>query len=259
MLHDMTMPGAPPADPTNAHADDAAAAALGEQLFTDTSLSPTNTVSCATCHDPAKSYSDGKPQAVGVATGDRNAPSLLLASYAPWQFWDGRADSQWMQATGPFENAKEFNSSRLFIAHAISDRYDASYAAIFGALPDMSNATQFPASGKPGDASWTAMAPADQAAVTTIFTNATKSIEAFERTLRVQPNALDAYVGGKYGSAHGPAKTRRSRVLRQRLRAMSLGAAAHRRRISRDAISHGSPRSRRRPRADRRHSTFAWE
>jgi cytochrome c peroxidase len=205
-LHDMAMPGAPPADPTNAHADDAAAATLGEQLFTDTSLSPTNTVSCATCHDPAKSYADGKPQAVGVAAGDRNAPSLLLAGYAPWQFWDGRADSQWMQATGPIENAKEFNSSRLFIAHAMNDRYNASYTAIFGALPDMSNATQFPASGKPGDASWSAMASADQAAVTTIFSNVAKSIEAFERTLRVKPNALDAYIGGNLSALSDPQK-----------------------------------------------------
>ncbi|MEO7111426.1 MAG: cytochrome c peroxidase [Polyangiaceae bacterium] len=206
-LHDMAMPGPPPPDPTNAHADDAAAATLGEQLFSDTTLSPSNTVSCATCHDPAKSYADGKAQAVGVATGDRNAPSLLLASYSPWQFWDGRADSQWMQATGPLENAKEFNSSRLFVAHAISDRYNASYAAIFGALPDLSNAAQFPASGKPGDASWTGMAPADQAAVTTIYSNVGKSIEAFERTLRVQPNALDAYIGGNLAALTTDQKT----------------------------------------------------
>ncbi len=206
-LHDMAMPGAPPADPTNAHADDPAAAALGEQLFSDTSLSPTNTVACATCHDPSKSYADGKPQAVGVATGDRNSPSILLASYSPWQFWDGRADSQWMQATGPFENPKEFNSSRLFVAHAISDRYGASYAAIFGALPDMSNTTQFPASGKPGDASWDGMAAADQAAVTTIYANVAKSIQAFERTLRVEPNALDAYIGGNLAALTPDQKT----------------------------------------------------
>ena len=206
-MHDMTMPGAPPPDPTNAHADDAAAATLGEQLFSDTSLSPTNTVACSTCHDPSKSYTDGKPQSVGVATGDRNSPSLLLASYASWQFWDGRADSQWMQAAGPFENAKEFNSSRLFVAHAINDRYNASYTAIFGALPDMSNATQFPASGKPGDPSWDGMAPADQAAVTAIYANVAKSIQAFERTLRVQPNALDAYIGGNLAALTTDQKT----------------------------------------------------
>ena len=205
-MHDMKMPGAPPADPTNAHADDPAAATLGEALFSDKSLSPSNTVSCATCHDPNASFADGKPQAVGVATGDRNSPSVLLASYTPWQFWDGRADSLWMQATGPFENAKEFASSRLFVAHAIADRYSASYEPIFGALPDMSNSTQFPASGKPGDASWDGMAAGDQAAVTTIYANVAKAIEAFERTLRVQPNALDAYIGGDLAALSDPQK-----------------------------------------------------
>lgn len=205
-MHDMKMPDAPPADPTNAHADDAAAATLGGQLFADTSLSPSNTVSCATCHDPNKSFTDAKPQSVGVTIGDRNSPSILLASHAPWQFWDGRADSLWMQATGPFENAKEFDSSRLFVAHAMSDRYSASYTAIFGTLPDMSNTTQFPASGKPGDASWEGMAPADQAAVTTIYANVAKSIEAYERTLRVQPNALDAYIGGNLAALTDPQK-----------------------------------------------------
>ena len=195
-MHAMTMPGALPADPTNAHADDSAAATLGQTLFTDSLLSPSGNVSCATCHQPNKSFQDSAPVPIAIGTGDRNTPSVLLASYAPWQFWDGRADSVWMQATGPFENPKEFNSSRLFVAHGIANRYGSQYAAIFGALPDMSNSSRFPASGKPGDASWDVMAAADQAAVTTIFANVAKAIAAYERTLRVQPNALDRYIGG---------------------------------------------------------------
>ena len=206
-MHAMTMPDAPPADPTNAHADDAAAAALGQTLFTDSLLSPSGNVSCATCHDPNKSFQDSAPVAVGIGPGDRNSPSVLLASYAPWQFWDGRADSLWMQATGPFENPIEFDSSRLFVAHGIASRYSAQYTTIFGALPDMSNASRFPANGKPGDASWDAMAPADQAAVTTIFANVAKAIEAYERTLRVQPNALDAYIGGNPSALTADQKT----------------------------------------------------
>ncbi|MGH7329238.1 MAG: hypothetical protein ACREJX_12895, partial [Polyangiaceae bacterium] len=39
-MHAMTLPGAPPAEPTNAHADDSAAAALGQTLFFATGLSP---------------------------------------------------------------------------------------------------------------------------------------------------------------------------------------------------------------------------
>src|SRR5262249_16534145 len=35
LLHDITVPGAPPPDPTNAKADDPSAAALGKRLFAD--------------------------------------------------------------------------------------------------------------------------------------------------------------------------------------------------------------------------------
>jgi cytochrome c peroxidase len=159
-------------------------------------MSPSGTVACSTCHDATKHFTDGLPQAVGVAPGNRNSPSILLASHQPWQFWDGRADTLWMQAVGPFENDLEFASSRLFVVHGLYDRYQADYQAIFGALPPMSDTTRFPPAGKPGDASWTAMATADQDAVTHAYVNVGKSIEAYERTLVVKPNALDSYASG---------------------------------------------------------------
>jgi cytochrome c peroxidase len=196
LLQQMKIPDAPPPDPTNAKADDPGAVKLGSGLFYDTLLSPSGTVACATCHDPSKSFSDAKPQATGVSTGDRNSPSIVLASHARWQFWDGRADTLWAQALGPFENDKEFASSRLFVAHAIFDRYKISYEAVFGALPPLSDTARFPASGKPGDAAWSAMAAADREAVTRVYVNVGKSIAAFERTLRIGPSAFDTYLGG---------------------------------------------------------------
>jgi cytochrome c peroxidase len=196
MIRAMTPLEALPPDPTNAHADDAAAAALGQKLFSEKLLSPSGTVACSTCHDATKHFTDGLPQAVGVAAGNRNSPSILLASHQPWQFWDGRADTLWMQAVGPFENALEFASSRLYVVHGVYDHYQADYQAIFGALPPMSDTTRFPPAGKPGDASWAAMAAADQDAVTRAYTNVGKAIEAYERTLVVKPNALDAYAAG---------------------------------------------------------------
>jgi cytochrome c peroxidase len=54
-------------------------ATLGAQLFSDTALSSSGTVSCATCHDPKKSFADGKADAEGemkIATG-RNTPTLV--------------------------------------------------------------------------------------------------------------------------------------------------------------------------------------
>lgn len=197
MLHDMTLPGSPPSDPSNAKADDPAAAAFGKRLFSDTTLSPTALVACTSCHDPQKQLQDGLPQSTaGVARVDRNAPAIALAAHARWQFWDGRADTLWMQALGPIENPKEFGSSRLFVAHAVATKYASAYMAVFGLPPPLADTTRFPTSGKPGDATWNAMAPADQAAVTEMFSNVGKAIAAYERTLRVQPNRLDAYIGG---------------------------------------------------------------
>jgi cytochrome c peroxidase len=137
---------------------------------------------------------------------DRNAPAIALASHARWQFWDGRADTLWMQALGPFENAKEFGSSRLFVVRTVLANYAAAYASTFGAAPDMSNVSRFPANGKPGDPSWQAMAASDQKLVTDAFMNVGKAIAAYERTLRVKPNKLDAYIAGDMSALSDPEK-----------------------------------------------------
>jgi cytochrome c peroxidase len=42
-----------------------AKAALGRSLFFDKRLSGDQTLSCGTCHDPAKGFSDGRSRAVG--------------------------------------------------------------------------------------------------------------------------------------------------------------------------------------------------
>lgn len=186
----------PPPDPTNEYGDDPAAAAFGKILFSDKTLSPSNTVSCATCHDPAKSFTDGVDESTGVAKGDRNSPSVALAAHSRWQFWDGRADTLWMQALGPFEDDKEFAGSRLFVAKQIAASYASQYAAIFGAkypLPDLS---ALPANGKPGQPAYDALSDTDKANATRIFVNVAKAIAAFERSLRVKPNALDRYIDG---------------------------------------------------------------
>ncbi|MBL9108843.1 MAG: cytochrome-c peroxidase [Myxococcales bacterium] len=198
MLHDMVLPGPAPKDATNAVADLPAAAALGKDLFSDARLSPGGAVSCATCHAPDKGFADGRPKGVGVAEGDRNTPSILYASHARFQFWDGRADTLWLQATGPIENAAEMGSTRLHVAHRVFTTYRARYEAIFPAspLPPLDDATRFPPAGKPGDASWDTMRSEDKAAVTAIFVRVAKVIEAFERTLSAKPNALDRYIGG---------------------------------------------------------------
>lgn len=212
LIRGMKLTAPPPSDPTNEFGDVPAAAALGKKLFSDTGLSPSGTVSCATCHAPDRSFTDGLPQSVGVVKVDRNSPAVALASYARWQFWDGRADTLWAQALAPPENPKEIGSNRLFIAHQIAQRYAADYAAVFGAkypLPPQleTDATRFPANGKPGDAAWTAMTQADRDAVTRVYVNVGKAIAAFERSLRVKPSAVERYADGQLDALTPPQKS----------------------------------------------------
>lgn len=185
---------APPPDPSNAVGDKPEAVTFGKALFSDTSLSPTNTVSCATCHDPGLELGDGKPQSKGVDTVDRNSPGVALSSHSRWQFWDGRADSLWGQALGPPEDAKEVGSSRLFIAHRIAEKYASEYKAVFGTDPK--EIAALPPSGKPGVPEYDALSDADKEKVTRIYVNFGKAVAAFERAIRVKPNRLDAYAGG---------------------------------------------------------------
>jgi cytochrome c peroxidase len=63
--------------------------ALGQRLFEDPRLSATGAYSCASCHDPARAFTDGRPVAIG-ATGERherNTPSLLNVAYNASYGW----------------------------------------------------------------------------------------------------------------------------------------------------------------------------
>ena len=87
--------------------------ALGRKLFSDTSLSMDRSTSCATCHDPAKAFTDGRALAIGIhhAHGSRNSPTLVNAGNGRAFFWDGRADSLEAQALQPMINPKEMGLS----------------------------------------------------------------------------------------------------------------------------------------------------
>lgn len=85
--------------------------ALGQQLYFDGRLSADNKVSCASCHDPAKGFSNGEQFATGVEgkKGGRNSPTVINSAFQNFQFWDGRAGSLEEQALGPIQNPIEMN------------------------------------------------------------------------------------------------------------------------------------------------------
>jgi cytochrome c peroxidase len=167
--------GALPSDPTNRWADSADAAALGHLLFFDERLSSSGTVSCATCHDPSRGFSDPRPIAVGEGRGTRHSMTVLNAAYQRWLTWDGRADTLWSQAVQPFESPNEMNLPRAGVIEAIGadSALRAAWRRAFGEDP--------PAGG------------ASPAQVDAAFARVGKAIAAYERRLVSSPSAYDRW------------------------------------------------------------------
>jgi len=190
-----------PIDPTNKYANNPKAAALGKKIFFDTRFSSNGEVSCSSCHDPERYFTDGKAFSDGIGKTQRSSPSLLGVSFSPWFFWDGRADSQWSQALEPLENSQEHGGNRNQYAHLIGtiSTYKKLYTDVFGPLADISDLNKFPANAGPvkdksAAAAWQKMTTVDKKYITRIFVNIGKAIAAFERTLLPKAARFDQYV-----------------------------------------------------------------
>ncbi|MDP7070403.1 MAG: cytochrome c peroxidase [Phycisphaerales bacterium] len=186
----------PPENPTNRVADDPAAQQLGQALFFDPNLSSTRDVSCATCHDPARAFGDGKAVAEGLQTGTVNTPTILGTAHHRWLFLDGRADTLWSQALGPIENDLEMGGARTDVVRYVAStpHLARAFTEVFGSLPDVSDEARFPEGARPGTPQWDAMTEQDRAAVTRSFVNLGKSIEAYERLLQPGESDFDRWV-----------------------------------------------------------------
>jgi cytochrome c peroxidase len=83
---------------------------LGKKLFEDKRFSTTGEVSCSTCHDETKAFTDSPlkvSEGIEGLTGTRNAPTVINAAYLETQFWDGRSPSLEDQSQHPFVNPVE--------------------------------------------------------------------------------------------------------------------------------------------------------
>lgn len=108
-------PVVPPADGRAA-----AQLALGTALFFDPGLSRKGGVSCASCHQADKSFTDGLALSVGEdkMMGRRRAQPLFAAPFAKQLFWDGRAPSLEAQSKGSITNVFEMNNTlEAAVAH----------------------------------------------------------------------------------------------------------------------------------------------
>ena len=171
---------------------------LGRSLFFDVNLSRDRTQSCATCHDPARAFTDWRDNGVGAAAslggdfyslGDRSAPTAGYASQIPpfhidgageyvgGQFWDGRASTLEEQAGGPPLNPIEMGMpDKASVVERL--REDNNYVRAFEGL--FGNGVLDNA-----DAGYNAMQ---------------QSIAAFERTDFFAPfdSKYDRYLAGEY-------------------------------------------------------------
>lgn len=109
---------------------------LGAQLYFDPRLSSDNTISCASCHDPAKGWSNGEAVATGVGglKGGRSAPTVINTTYQSFQFWDGRAGTLEEQALGPIQNPIEMNMTLPEVVKKLNaiPGYKAQFKKVFG-------------------------------------------------------------------------------------------------------------------------------
>src|SRR5262249_30174031 len=141
---------------------------LGMKLYFDKRLSADGTVSCATCHDPAKGWTDNLPVSTGIKgqKGGRSAPTVINSGYALVQFWDGRAKTLEEQALGPIQNPIEMGETLANVVNKLNTipEYRAQFQKVFGA-----------------DATPDGIA---------------KAIAAFERTIVSGDSPFDRYEGG---------------------------------------------------------------
>jgi len=112
--------------------------ALGDKLFNDQRFSATGEVSCATCHDADKTFTDSPlsvSEGINKLTGTRNAPTVVNAAYNQAQFWDGRSPDLEDQALHPFINPVEMalpNHDPLLAIVRGDPEYVKAFEAVFG-------------------------------------------------------------------------------------------------------------------------------
>jgi cytochrome c peroxidase len=163
----------PPAGAASGQAsvDNAQAAriALGERLFHSARLSGRGGVRCASCHEPFRQFTDGRPRARGLADGARNTPTLLDVARHRVFGWDGARDRLDAQSLRPMREPAEMDASPAHVAALLRTDTDlrAGYVAAFGHAP-----------------------PADDDAV---FDDVGRALAAFEGTLASPRTAFDAW------------------------------------------------------------------
>jgi cytochrome c peroxidase len=111
-------------------------AELGWLLFFDKRLSVDGTVSCASCHQPERAFTDGQAVSIGLRgqRGARSAPTLVNCAWNADLFWDGRSKSLEEQLIEPLTNPVEMGNSEQSLLKTLAGipGYRARFKKVFG-------------------------------------------------------------------------------------------------------------------------------
>ena len=109
---------------------------LGRLLFYEKKLSANNTISCSSCHQQEKAFTDGKALSQGFdhVPTQRNSMSLTNLLWTRKFFWDGRAEGLEEQAETPLTGAHEMGQPLATAAQKISvtTGYPALFKLVYG-------------------------------------------------------------------------------------------------------------------------------
>lgn len=109
---------------------------LGRMLFYEPKLSSTQTISCASCHQQERAFTDGLALSVGVGgkRTRRNSMSLTNLLWVRQLFWDGRSRSLEEQVLVPLGHADEMGSKAGEASRTLQQTspYPALFNRVFG-------------------------------------------------------------------------------------------------------------------------------
>lgn len=119
---------------------------LGRQLFFDPVMSRDSTISCGSCHQTNKHFTDHLALSTGIEgrVGTRNAPSIVNMAYAPYLFWDGGNPTLEQQVLAPIDNHNELDYDvNLIVARLLRhSTYPAQFQKAYSQPPNVYTLTR---------------------------------------------------------------------------------------------------------------------
>ncbi|HEX2229400.1 MAG TPA: MbnH family di-heme enzyme [Candidatus Binatia bacterium] len=183
----------PPAEPPNNRITPAKVE-LGRHLFYDKRLSANQKMACATCHEQARAFSDGKRNPVGITgqVSKRNTMALTNVAYYPTLTW----------GNPQIESLEDQAMIPLFGEHPVEMGMAGKEALLLTRLQSEPVYQQLFVKAFPEQAAKNSQA--DLFSLSTI----TKAVASFQRTLLSFNSPYDRYRYGEQKSAISPAAQR---------------------------------------------------